>query len=244
MCCVVFVLYTAKLIVAINFFSVLFCSVHRKLWQFHCGPVYSITSCQWKQYTKSAEMLIRNSEKVITMNWPCAEYFLRNIHVFFLAFCCNEEATKFNPYHSGLLHWHWGNHEITPVAVKQTLWILVNQSTKNDVRTYTKKKPHTTKPCVYHMGYTVFGEPYVGSHWGIIHSLFHHKSWNHIIFRWIFLKLAYFSIGLSAAWLKWLYFTRRDSGQVQNLQFLNILIPYLHHMMIFSGTSWPASWPI
>ena len=140
MCCVVFVLYTAKLIVAINFFSVLFCSVHRKLWQFQCGPVYSITSCQWKQYTKISEMLIRNSEKVITMNWPCAEYFLRNIHVFFLAFCCNEEATKFNPYHSGLLHWHWGNHEITPVAVKQTLWILVNQSSKNDVRTYTKKK--------------------------------------------------------------------------------------------------------
>ena len=29
------------------------------------------------------------------------------------------------PYHSGLLHWHWGNHMIAPVPVKQP-WMASN----------------------------------------------------------------------------------------------------------------------
>ena len=35
---------------------------------------------------------------------------------------------QFNPYPSGLLHWHWGNHTIAPVPVKQPWMIWVYNS--------------------------------------------------------------------------------------------------------------------
>ena len=37
---------------------------------------------------------------------------------------------SFYPYPSGLLHWHWGNHMIAPVSVKQPWRIWVNKSHK------------------------------------------------------------------------------------------------------------------
>ena len=53
----------------------------------------------------------------------------------------------FYPYPSGLLHWHWGNHMIAPVPVKQPWRIQVNvpcESTWSDNIT-------STKPCLYSM---------------------------------------------------------------------------------------------
>ena len=38
------------------------------------------------------------------------------------------DTKEFNPYPSGLLHWHWGNHMIAPVSVKQPWRIWVNDS--------------------------------------------------------------------------------------------------------------------
>ena len=42
-----------------------------------------------------------------------------------------------HPYSSGLLHWHWGNHMIAPVPVKQPWRIWVNQSVPNHNKTWT-----------------------------------------------------------------------------------------------------------
>ena len=38
----------------------------------------------------------------------------------------------FHPYPSGFLHWHWGNHTIAPVPVKQPWRIHVNQWHKSN----------------------------------------------------------------------------------------------------------------
>ena len=43
-----------------------------------------------------------------------------------------------SPYPSGLLHWHWGNHTVAPVQVKQP-WRISVKSTS------TKPKPNTPK---------------------------------------------------------------------------------------------------
>ena len=46
------------------------------------------------------------------------------------AFCCVLlwfDTCQYHPYPSGLLHWHWGNHMIAPVPVKQTWRIWVNK---------------------------------------------------------------------------------------------------------------------
>ena len=45
-------------------------------------------------------------------------------------------------YPSGLLHWHWGNHTIAPVPVKQPWRIWINGSYKsaNEWRHYHKTK--------------------------------------------------------------------------------------------------------
>ena len=51
----------------------------------------------------------------------------------------------FYPYPSGLLHWHWGNHMIAPVSVKQPWRIWVNKSLESIT---------TIKRCAYSMGYT------------------------------------------------------------------------------------------
>ena len=41
----------------------------------------------------------------------------------------------FDPYHWELLHWHWGNHMIAPVPVKQPSRIWVNTNHMNPSRT-------------------------------------------------------------------------------------------------------------
>ena len=93
----------------------------------------------------------------------------------------------FYPYTSGLFHWHWGNHMIAPVPVKQPWSIWVNtshKSTKNNTKTKQSKtmcifhgiysmlhticrtllfttttKQSTTKPCTYFMEYTFNSPP-------------------------------------------------------------------------------------
>ena len=45
-------------------------------------------------------------------------------------------ASPFYPYPSGLLHWHWGNHMIAPVPMKQSwrIWVKIShESTENFV---------------------------------------------------------------------------------------------------------------
>ena len=58
---------------------------------------------------------------------------------------------RFAPYPSGLLHWHWGNHMIAPVSVKQPWRIWVNATRTDNIAT---TKQSTTKPCTYCMEYT------------------------------------------------------------------------------------------
>ena len=60
-------------------------------------------------------------------------------------------VNRFYPYFSGLLHWHWGNHLIAPVPVKQPwrVWVnVIHFSTKIE-------KYNHNKLCAYFMGYTV-----------------------------------------------------------------------------------------
>ena len=59
-------------------------------------------------------------------------------------------------YPVGLLHWHWGNHTIAPVPVKQPHMIWVNVSCEcswTDHMTTTKQS--TTKQCMYFILLTV-----------------------------------------------------------------------------------------
>ena len=46
----------------------------------------------------------------------------------FVLFHCGYGPCTFYPYPSGLLHWHWGNHMIAPVPVKEPWRIRVNAS--------------------------------------------------------------------------------------------------------------------
>ena len=58
---------------------------------------------------------------------------------------------RFCPYSSGLLHWHWGNHRIAPVPVKQPWRIWVDKSDeymgKHD--TCTTKTMQKKKWCMF-----------------------------------------------------------------------------------------------
>ena len=68
---------------------------------------------------------------------------------------CDKKMVEIYPYPSGSLHWHWGNHMIAPVSVKQPWRIWVNASyeaTRTDNIGTTKQS--TTKPCTYCMEYT------------------------------------------------------------------------------------------
>ena len=63
----------------------------------------------------------------------------------FLCFGTNQ----FYPHSPGLLHWHWGNHTIAPVPVKQPwrIWVNIwNESTRSDVITQTES-------CAYSVEY-------------------------------------------------------------------------------------------
>ena len=52
------------------------------------------------------------------------------VHAWFASYCGSLWWTidRFDPYPSGLLHWHWSNHTIAPVPVKQSWSIWVNMS--------------------------------------------------------------------------------------------------------------------
>ena len=54
------------------------------------------------------------------------QYIPRITHIVLVLLCF--VLTCFYPYSSGLLHWHWGNHMIAPVPVKQPWRIRVNIS--------------------------------------------------------------------------------------------------------------------
>ena len=56
------------------------------------------------------------------------------------------------PYPSGLLHWHWGNHMIPPVPVKQPWRIWANdlyESTNNSKHNHNKTR-HNKIMCTFH----------------------------------------------------------------------------------------------
>ena len=61
----------------------------------------------------------------------------------------------FNSYPLGLLHWHWGNHTIAPVPVKQPWRIWVNESHETNKHWYGdsyKATQHKTM-CIFYGGY-------------------------------------------------------------------------------------------
>ena len=63
---------------------------------------------------------------------------------------------RFYSYLSGLFHWHWGNHMIAPVPVKQPWRICVNILGEGiRIDNVTKIKKNITKICAYFMGYTI-----------------------------------------------------------------------------------------
>ena len=62
-------------------------------------------------------------------------YIPWNMHMILLCFVllwfCNSRFMWYSyPYGSGLLHWHWGNHMIAPVPVKEpwTIWVELTNS--------------------------------------------------------------------------------------------------------------------
>ena len=55
----------------------------------------------------------------------------------------------------GLLHWHWGNHMIAPVPVKQPWRIWENQSYGSIEKYIDTTKHSTTRICAYFMGCTI-----------------------------------------------------------------------------------------
>ena len=59
---------------------------------------------------------------------------------------------QFYPCSSGLLHWHWGNHMIAPVPVKQPWRIWINISHKSSNKYDITKQSTTKQTCL--MGYT------------------------------------------------------------------------------------------
>ena len=63
----------------------------------------------------------------------------------------------FYPYPSGLFPWHWGNHMIALVPVKQTQMIWLNHSHESlgSLWYIASTKQSITKPCLCCMGYTV-----------------------------------------------------------------------------------------
>ena len=86
---------------------------------------------------------------------PCLfymQYIPRNIetvHTF-----CGLVLLDFYPYPSGLLHWHWGNHTIAPVSVKQPRRIWVNGSHGSpNYYWYNLNQQNISKLCAYSMGY-------------------------------------------------------------------------------------------
>ena len=57
------------------------------------------------------------------------QYIPRIIYIVFILLCSVVViSSQFYPYHSGLLHWHWGNLMIAPVLMKQPWIIWVNKS--------------------------------------------------------------------------------------------------------------------
>ena len=63
----------------------------------------------------------------------------------FVVFCCGYIPINFNPYPSGLLHWHWDNLTISPIPVpmkrSQSIWLYVShESTKSDDTTIKNHK--------------------------------------------------------------------------------------------------------
>ena len=73
-------------------------------------------------------------------------------------FSCGYIGSRFvwsiYPYSSGLLHWHWGNHTIAPVPMKQPWRVWVNKC-NGFTQKYcvTTVKQRTPQLCVYYMRY-------------------------------------------------------------------------------------------
>ena len=68
-------------------------------------------------------------------------------------------ASLLNPYPSGLLPWHWGNHMIAPVPVKQPWRTCINTPEPAiNWNNKTTTNQSTTKPCIYFMGCDILPE--------------------------------------------------------------------------------------
>ena len=69
---------------------------------------------------------------------------------------------SFYPYSSGLLHWHWGNHTIAPVPVKQPWKIWVNESHQPATNSNHSQSMHK-KTCACLTRYTEY--LWMSLHW-------------------------------------------------------------------------------
>ena len=87
---------------------------------------------------------------------------------------------SFYPYVSGLIHWHWGNHMIAPVPVKEPWQISANESCESTITDdITTTKQRTTNMGAYSMGYTLW---FIHC-WLIASDLHSHKKTQSIYFK-------------------------------------------------------------
>ena len=88
-----------------------------------------------------------------TLSLPLAHSISHRICTQFccVLFCCGYIHWYSYPYPSGLLYWHWGNHMIAPVPVKQPWRIWVNKSHESTTHCWCNQD--ITKPLIYFMGH-------------------------------------------------------------------------------------------
>ena len=110
------------------------------LLRWHCGN-HKISNPDWYGYIKHMNFLWN-----ILRRW---QYSAMNPGITQLCLLWFDTGQLY-PYLSGLLHWHWGNHVIATVPVKQPWNYAIH-----DLHKSNKTKQNTTKPCAYSMGYTL-----------------------------------------------------------------------------------------
>ena len=117
-----------------------------------------LISCQWRWW----QFLNQPSTHPVNI-WQCGDlqYISQNIRTTSCAlFSCGYIGSRFvwsiYPYYSGLLHWHWGNHTIAPVPMKQPWRVWVNKC-NGFTQKYcvTTVKQRTPQLCVYYMRYSL-----------------------------------------------------------------------------------------
>ena len=94
-------------------------------------------------------------------------------HLYDFVLCCyvvdvsSVLSRSVYPYHSGLLHWHWGNHMIAPVPVKLPWMIWVKhtstkpqQSIKCGHDSWDYNAPYYCPPLIPRSGSTLLATDY------------------------------------------------------------------------------------